>query len=237
MTRFAPDDAALDAARRVLAAHTHRPDRNLVEVELAGPLSPDPLVAFAEAHPDQRFVGRMLAATSEPERLLRLVPVGEPLGANVVATVAELAIRARDENLSNTAVERISASVISQLEGGRDSMHAGTFQALIAAFPELADGPLPSVVGSHNTVRDIRKFLPQRAQPQPAAPPPPPAQLTGSSLLAQVLTDAYGRLAVAKQRADETMQIAMKADEEKQAAQVAVEQAEAALKSAMGLSK
>lgn len=147
----------------------------------------------------------------------------------------------------------LSRSFISGIEGGRDKVQARAFQALLIAFPELADAPLPSVVGSHGFKHDARSFLPPRPKADATAASPvsvvaavaPAATSAGNDArspsgttgLAQALTEAYGWLADARKRADETMEIALKADAEKKAAEAAVDKATAALQAAMGLSK
>lgn len=63
--------------------------------ELVGPVMADALVEVAHRHPDRRYVGRMLAGTTEPARLLALLPDG-PAGPAAIETIGELVLLGRD---------------------------------------------------------------------------------------------------------------------------------------------
>ncbi len=117
-----------DAVIEVLDQHVVDGDTQLLTsaCELAGLFCPDQLIEFAHRHRASRFVGRMLATTTRPERLLDLVPISLPLGTNVVDTHAELIIHHRNNGQPNAAVEQRWAQIVAHgpvhLAGFRDSL-------------------------------------------------------------------------------------------------------------------
>lgn len=184
-----------------------------------------------------------VAPPPPPEAESAVVATAEP-GVATFSTALRVARAKRGLNIGEMAkLCGLSGSCISKIEQGTDKVAPTTFRALLAAFPELIDAPLPSVMGGHGKKYDATLFLP-RPQTPPATPPPPappspaPAPaLTGAGAIAQELAMALGRLAEAKKRADETMEIAMKADAEYKAAQATVDQTNKALRESMGLTE
>lgn len=72
--------------------------------ELVGPVMADALVEVAHRHPDRRYVGRMLAGTADPDRLLALLPDGPP-GPAAIETIGELVLLGRDRDQPVPAAE------------------------------------------------------------------------------------------------------------------------------------
>lgn len=152
----------------------------------------------------------------------------------------------------------LSGSAVASFVSGRaDAMSPNTYNALIAAFPQLKDAPPPPLAygrGKWTTEQAIaggligargeshhNEPLPEELLPTqklPAAPEPAPeAPPRSMEQLARDYAEAATKLAVATRHAEATWEAALTADEEKKTAQQAAQLALEALQRAVGLIK
>lgn len=157
--------------------------------ELAGLRWPEALVEVAHRHPQSRFVGRMLAATTEPSRLLALL-LDDGAGSATIETVGELVIAGRDRGhpveaaearwtevaaehptylsayrdllLRITARESLDAAVALLVELGEEwgrDRIVDGAPAVLARLVRSAPGRAAELVGSANDPRDRVAWL------------------------------------------------------------------------------
>jgi hypothetical protein len=91
--------------------------------ELYGPTEPDLVLDLAERHPAAWFDGAMLADTSEPVRLLGLIPEHEPPDGREVRTVAEIVIAGRESGNASSEAESRWTRIVA-----RDPRHLGPYR-------------------------------------------------------------------------------------------------------------
>jgi hypothetical protein len=117
------DGTALSA---LVDAHADEPEgvRLLASAsELYGPNEPDLVLDLAERHPAAWFDGAMLADTSEPARLLGLLPEHEPPDGREVRTVAEVVIAGRESGNASAEAESRWTRIVAQ-----DPRHLGPYR-------------------------------------------------------------------------------------------------------------